>query len=145
MNEKLQELKQLADKENRQVFTDEFREEVDKLLSIHDLEFFTPNYDDYEYYDEDEDKWETDIERFVEEIDEQIHDSILEQEIIYYSRALEYLWDNDPSLQESLWYAYDLWYECKDLSSETLATILYQENLRLEVPWFIEDLKDLLY
>jgi hypothetical protein len=73
----------------------------------------------------------------------ELHDRILEQEVIYYASAIDYLVHNDPSLHESLDLAYDLWYECKDLSSEILATILYQENLRLETPWFVDELVDL--
>ena len=53
MNEKLQQLKQLCDEENRELFTDEVRKEIDRILSEYDLGFCTPNYEDYEREDED--------------------------------------------------------------------------------------------
>jgi hypothetical protein len=60
---------------------------------------------------------------------EALQQAISEQEITYYSKALEYLGDNDPSLIESLSIAHDMGYEAKDLNSELLATLLLQQNL----------------
>lgn len=51
-------------------------------------------------------------------------------EIIYYSRAMEYLSKNDPSLQESMQIASDLGYTADSLNSEILASLLYSENVR---------------
>ena len=45
------------------------------------------------------------------------------EEIIYYSSAIRYLKDNDPSLCESLEIATDYGYEAKNLNSEVLATL----------------------
>ena len=53
-------------------------------------------------------------------------------EIIYYSRAMEYLKDNDNSLRESLQLADELGYEPKNLSSEILASLLASQNARSE-------------
>ena len=53
-------------------------------------------------------------------------------EIIYYSRAIEYLQNNDASLRESLSIAADLGYEVSNLSSETLASLLASQNARSE-------------
>ena len=64
-----------------------------------------------------------------EEFEEQVKSSISDSEIIYYSNAIEYLRKNDPSLQESLSIAYEFGYECKNLNSELLATLLYQQEL----------------
>lgn len=50
------------------------------------------------------------------------------QEIIYYSRAMEYLAENDASLTTSLSLAEDFGFKPSDLNSELLATILLQEN-----------------
>lgn len=66
---------------------------------------------------------------FLNELDERID----EQEIIYYARALEYLGDNDASLRKSLELADELGFTPKQLNSELLATILYQQNLRDEL------------
>ena len=53
-------------------------------------------------------------------------------EIIYYSRAIEYLKENDNSLRESLEIASDMGYELKNLSSEVLASLLASQNARSE-------------
>jgi len=53
-------------------------------------------------------------------------------EIIYYYRAMEYLMENDNSLQESLELASEMGFDCESLSSETLASILASQNVRIE-------------
>ena len=45
------------------------------------------------------------------------------EEVIYYSSAIRYLKDNDPSLCESLEIATEYGYEAKNLNSELLATL----------------------
>lgn len=62
-------------------------------------------------------------------IQEYMQERISEQDIIYYSAAMRYLNENDNSLTESLGLAADFGFELKNLNSETLATILYQQNL----------------
>ena len=64
-----------------------------------------------------------------EEFEERITQSIHENEIIYYANAIKYLRENDPSLQESLSIASEYGYECKNVNSELLATLLYQQEL----------------
>tara|TARA_R110002167_G_scaffold268633_2_gene475082 strand:+ start:216 stop:518 length:303 start_codon:yes stop_codon:yes gene_type:complete len=54
---------------------------------------------------------------------------IYAEEIIYYNRAMEYLSEHDFSLRDSLALADDFGFEIKNLSSETLATIHYQDFL----------------
>jgi hypothetical protein len=56
-------------------------------------------------------------------------------EIIYYSRAMEYLTENDTSLKESLEIADEMGFSPRDLSSETLASLLAS---RLERDKFYE-------
>lgn len=53
-------------------------------------------------------------------------------EIIYYSRAIEYLQENDPSLRESLGLASEMGYSLDDLSSEVLASLLASQKVREE-------------
>lgn len=53
-----------------------------------------------------------------------------DQEVIYYSYAIEYLSKNDPSLQDSIKLASDLGYETSDINSELLASLLKSENER---------------
>lgn len=51
-------------------------------------------------------------------------------EIIYYSKAIEYLKENDPSLHESLEIADEFGFNLKNLNSEILASLLASENAR---------------
>lgn len=60
---------------------------------------------------------------------EYIIDSILNFEIIHYSKAIEYLKENDNSLTRSLEIADEQGFEVANLNSELLATLLYQDEL----------------
>jgi hypothetical protein len=51
-------------------------------------------------------------------------------EIVYYSNAMEYLSENDNSLNESLNLAAELCYEVQNLNSEILASLLASQNVR---------------
>lgn len=51
-------------------------------------------------------------------------------EIVYYSNAIKYLMENDPSLHESLELATEYGYKAKDLSSEILASLLASQECR---------------
>jgi len=53
-------------------------------------------------------------------------------EIIYYSTAIKYLQENDPSLKESLEIAEEMGYTPKSLSSEILASLLASQNASSE-------------
>src|SRR5574344_1077911 len=53
-----------------------------------------------------------------------------DSEIIYYSRAIEYLQENDPSLRNSLEIASEYGYEVSNLNSEILASLLASQNIR---------------
>lgn len=53
-----------------------------------------------------------------------------DSEIIYYSRAIEYLQENDPSLRNSLEIASEYGYEVSNLNSEILASLLVSQNIR---------------
>lgn len=69
------------------------------------------------------------IDDFMELVEERVN----EIEVIYYYNAMEYLKENDPSLQYSLGIANDMGYEAKNINSELLATLLTQENAREEI------------
>jgi len=60
---------------------------------------------------------------------EHVIDSILDFEIIYYSKAMAYLTENDNSLRRSLEIAEVQGFEVANLNSELLATLLYQDEL----------------
>lgn len=51
-------------------------------------------------------------------------------EVIYYSRAIEYLKENDASLKESLGLAAEMGFTPENLSSEILASLLATQNAR---------------
>jgi hypothetical protein len=51
-------------------------------------------------------------------------------EIVYYSNAMQYLSENDNSLNESINIALDLGYELKNINSELLASLLASQNAR---------------
>ncbi len=72
-----------------------------------------------------------------------------EGEIIYYASAMEYLMKNDPSLQESLGYAFELGYTTDNLNSEILASILKAnylmeefDELENEIESFFDELNE---
>lgn len=71
-----------------------------------------------------------------------IQERIQEQEIIYHSRAMQYLMDNDASLQYSLGLAHEYGYTCDQLNSETLATILYQNDLQNNLNHIADEIID---
>ena len=74
----------------------------------------------------------------IEDIDkDDIYNSICETirdnggfdiEIIYYSNAIEYLKRNDPSLKDSIEIALEYGFELKNITSETLASLLASRN-----------------
>ena len=64
---------------------------------------------------------------------EDIHESIVEQiqvsEIIYYSNAINFLAENDTSLNKSMELAIESGFNLESLNSELLATLLLQSKL----------------
>lgn len=65
-----------------------------------------------------------------DQVHENIQEWIYQQEIVYYSRAIEYLTENDPSLVESMELADEMGFSVINLNSEALATLLYQNELQ---------------
>ena len=63
-------------------------------------------------------------------------------EVIYYSDAIRYLQENDPSLRESLEIAAELGYEVKNLNSEVLASLLKSQNVRDEFLYFRDEINE---
>lgn len=70
-----------------------------------------------------------------------LQERVYEIECIYYHNAMEYLKENDPSLQESLGLAHDMGSTLENLNSETLATLLMQQKAG-EVIWEYKDRLD---
>lgn len=65
-------------------------------------------------------------------------------EIIYFSRAMEYLSEHDTSLRTSLELASDMGYEAQHLNSEILASILASENLANDFYNLQEEISEIL-
>ena len=80
----------------------------------------------------------------LEEFNETLNDYINEHEIVYYSVAMDFLRDNDTSLRESLEIAEEYGYSPKDLSSEILATLLFQKYAHEEGQKLIDEIEYLL-
>jgi phosphoenolpyruvate carboxylase len=60
------------------------------------------------------------------------NDRGFEVEVIYYTTAMEYLMERDPSLRESLEIAHEYGYTTDNLNSELLASLLASKECREE-------------
>lgn len=69
---------------------------------------------------------------------------ITNEEVIYYYKAMEYLQENDPSLNESLNLAADCGYDIENINSELLATLLKSVNNLNDYEDFLEELEKFL-
>lgn len=82
-----------------------------------------------------------DFSEFCEDLRER---NFFEIEILYYSSAIEYLSNNDPSLRESLEIADEYGFEIKNLTSEILASLLASRNFEDDFMLCESDLVDLI-
>jgi len=111
-----------------------------------------------EFFEELSKQLDFDIDEYVEvediedydELYEQLEDKgAFQQEVIYYSNAIEYLKENDASLQESMEIADEYGYAPKDINSELLASLLKSQKcreefseLRGEIESFLEEYEE---
>jgi hypothetical protein len=102
-------------KELLQQLISEFKDSI--LLQDIDLEYIANNLTD-----------ET-----IDDIKEQ-KDTLLQEgsDIIYYSNAMQFLMENDITLQNSCRMAYDMGYELKNLNSEVLASLWNYDLMNTE-------------
>ena len=77
---------------------------------------FLPNYDNDELID---------IDEMVDDLRDQ---GYFNEEIIYYSKAIKYLQDNDASLSESIEIALEMGYYLENINSELLASLHYSRQ-----------------
>ena len=85
--------------------------------------------------------YSTDLEQLdsdVEEVENRLNTLIDESSITYYSKAMDYLRDNDPSLNQSLGIAKECGYSLEGINSELLATLLFQQQEREKIIWDAE-------
>ena len=121
--------------------TQEQKDSITKFLNDLDIDITITDYVNAE---------DIDIENAYEYILEALQENGgFNVEIIYYARAMEYLKENDPSLQESLEIANDFGFSLDSLNSETLASLLASRNaeeqffeLQSEIDEFFQDLCD---
>lgn len=102
------------------------------------------------------DQWELPIADYVnaEDLDGILdHDDLYEflsdtdffqVEIIYYSKAIKFLSENDASLSESINLAEEMGFTLKNLNSETLASLLASEQRREEFSDLQNEIDDIL-
>lgn len=63
-------------------------------------------------------------------------------EVIYYTTAMEYLMERDPSLRESLEIAHDFGYTADNINSELLASLLASKLCREEFMSYEDDITE---
>lgn len=80
----------------------------------------------------------------LDDFNECLNNHISTGEIIYYSVAMDFLNKHDISLRESLNIAEEFGYTPTNLSSEILATLLFQKYLHDEASELIEEIKTIL-
>lgn len=119
-----------------QVRHDNYNALVEYVNNTNALEYSLTEYFDEEELDED-----TEIQDIEDALD--AHD-YFNQEIIYYSRAMDYLMKNDPSLQRSMELAAEYGYYCEHLNSEILASLLASEDSREAWAKVRDDIQDFL-
>jgi hypothetical protein len=94
-------------------------EMLDSMTNKHFADYasdFLPDYDDNEFLDADE------------ILDDLRDEGYFDEEIIYYSKAIKYLQENDASLSESIEIAVEMGYQLKNINSELLASLLYSRQ-----------------
>jgi len=115
----------------------EKKEEFMRYLErqIPDIDFSSLDLDEINSYDE---------------LTDALYDGgYFDQEVIYYSSAMDYLREEDPSLSEALELAGDMGYDAGSLNSEILASILKSERVKdeyfqmsSEIEDFFDELED---
>ncbi len=97
---------------------------IAELEKNYDLNDYLENYIDVEELEEAIDN--DSLQEYLEELDDD--GDITQTEVIYYSSAIQYLAENDQSLNESMEIAKEYWYELDSINSELLASLLKSRN-----------------
>lgn len=109
--------------------TTEAIETIETKLNLLD-DLFNDYLDDIcvsDYLDDDEIQDINDANELYEEL---INSDAFNIDIIYYSRAIKYLAENDASLSESIELAVDMGYELENINSELLASLHASQKAR---------------
>lgn len=70
---------------------------------------------------------------------------LTDKQVIFYSTAIDYLKENDPSLKISLELAKDCWFSLDSLNSELLASLLATDNAKDDYETFISEIIDFIW
>lgn len=97
---------------------------IAELEKNYDLNDYLENYIDVEELEEAIDN--DSLQEYLEELDDD--GDITRTDVIYYSSAIQYLAENDQSLNESMEIAKEYWYELDSINSELLASLLKSRN-----------------
>lgn len=97
---------------------------IAELEKNYDLNDYLENYIDVEELEEAIDN--DSLQEYLEELDND--GDITRTDVIYYSSAIQYLAENDQSLNESMEIAKEYWYELDSINSELLASLLKSRN-----------------
>ena len=97
---------------------------IAELEKNYDLNDYLENYIDVEELEEAIDN--DSLQEYLEELDDD--GDITRTDVIYYSIAIQYLAENDQSLNESMEIAKEYWYELDSINSELLASLLKSRN-----------------
>jgi len=81
----------------------------------------------------------------IDECMEYLEERVGEIEVIYYNRAIEYLAENDPSLQYSMEIAHEYGYTTDKLNSELLATLLKQREASEKLEEYRDQIEELFF
>ena len=122
---------------NTQTETENKTETTETKLNLLD-DLFNDYLEDIcvsDYLDDDEIQDINDADELFEELNDSDAFNI---EIIYYSRAMTYLSENDFSLSESIDIAVELGYSLEDINSELLASLHASEKAKEDF-WLIKD------
>ena len=86
--------------------------------------------------------FENNVFETTEDLRDYIEERIREQEVIYYATAIDYLKENDASLNISIGLAYEMGFDLKNINSELLASLLLQEDLMEDLVNFINEVEE---
>jgi hypothetical protein len=98
--------------------------------------------DPLEYFTIDEIKEMGDFDTLTDEL---YNKGAFDKEIVYYSNAIKFLYENDPSLRNSLEIASEMGFDTQSLNSEILASLLLSEMEKSE--WYSnkDEINDIIY
>jgi len=115
------------------------KEQIEAEEKLYDFNDFIWNYiDEDELKENIEDKEE--LREYLLYLNNDM--DITNTDVIYYSNAIEYLKENDPSLQNSLEIAQEFGYDTGDLNSELLASLLKSQTNYEEYNEFVKNICD---